>query len=351
MSNKKGMYSIILIILLVLYILFQNTFFGTLFFVYGGMGCVSVGIAKVLSKRVEIKLQCDTSHIEVGSKIYIGIITKNSSWFPTNKMFVKLVARNHFFRKEPDECLLNVPVSIHGEEEITSTIECKYVGNIRIRLKTIVLSDYFGLVSYEIPCDQVVDVDVMPQDIEVKLKLSVQGEEDDESNTDAIDSLEAYDIKEVREYRDGESLHRIHWNLSSRYDEYMIKEYEVETVPRYNIMLDMAGEKVELINEIIEGLCGAVKLVSTLEREFSVHWFDAKTEVVKEMIITDKSDINRLLDEVYATTMSKVAGEVYYRINDELSDKINAIYVTAKSDSVPGEIIGEVCEGVVLMRV
>ena len=92
--------------------------------------------------------------------------------------------------------------------------------------------------TYEVPCNQVVDIDILPHEFDAKLKLRVHGEEDDESNTDAIDSLEAYDIKEVREYRDGESLHRIHWNLSSRYDEYMIKEYEVETVPRYNIMVD-----------------------------------------------------------------------------------------------------------------
>ncbi len=351
MKNKKSVYIIWLFVMLILYVLFQNTFFGATFLVMVCMGVISIVIAKVLSKAVEIEFESDVKEIRVGGELEFKMIVRNKTLFPTNKMFAKLRIRNYFF-EEADVCEVNLPVVIRGEQVITASAVCRYVGNVSVKIKEVIISDYLGLYTYEIPLNKGFDVNVMPYETDINIRCNVRSEDEDDAESDAIDAIEAYDIKEVRDYRDGESLHRIHWNLSARYDDYMIKEYEIETVSRFNIMIDLAKDSVLFINELIEALCGAINVVLTMEREFCVYFYDDKIEAVREFLITDKSDVEQLLDEVYATKFGEKSGEVYCNYTDEVtSDRLDAVYITADRDSVHGEVIGEIKNKVVLMCV
>ncbi|MBE5934625.1 MAG: DUF58 domain-containing protein [Lachnospiraceae bacterium] len=349
MEKKKSVYKNWVIIMLILYVLFQNTFFGATFLVLVCMGAISVIIAKILVESVDIDFDRNISNIVVGERFNLNLIVRNRSFFPTNKMYVKLQVKNFFF-DESDVCEVNVPVVIKGEQIIMASIDCKYVGNITLKIKEIIISDYLGIIRHSTSLDRGIDINVMPNGIDLNVKWNTKSEDEDDVDSDAIDALEAYDIKEVREYRDGESLHRIHWNLSSRYDEYMMKEYEIETVTRFNIMIDLSKQSVKLINELIEALCGAVNMVLTMEREFCVYFYDNKTEVVREVFIQGKEDVDRLLEEVYSTEFGEVPGEVYSHYSEnKSSDRIDAVYITADREHLDGEIIGEVDDKVVLM--
>ena len=251
MKGKKRVYIIWLFVMLFLYILFQNTFFGATFLVMVCMGIVSVIIAKILSKSIEIDFETDLKEIRVGEQLEFKIVVRNKTLFPTNKMYAKMRIKNYFF-DEADVCEVNLPVVIRGEQVIKASAECSYVGNVSVKIKEVIISDYLGLYTYEIPFNKSFEINVMPYESDINIRWNVRTEDDEDVDSDAIDAIEAYDIKEVREYRDGESLQRIHWNLSARYDDYMIKEYEIETVSRFNIMIDLAKDSVMFINELIE---------------------------------------------------------------------------------------------------
>ena len=107
MKNKKSVYISWLIIMLILYALFQNTFFGAIFLVMVCMGVISVAIAKVISLSVDIDFEKNISDIQVGERLDFGIIICNKSIFPTNKMYAKLKIKNFFFSDE-DVCKVNL---------------------------------------------------------------------------------------------------------------------------------------------------------------------------------------------------------------------------------------------------
>ena len=351
MKKKRSVYGLWLILLFVLFVLFQNTFFGAIFFTYTSMGIISVIIARAISKGVTVSIQATCDSIEEEGSFLFNIIAKNTSIFPSNKVYARLSVKNYFFGEQEEECMVNVPITIKGEEIITSSIECKYVGNVKVSLKEVIVKDFVGLVSYKVLTRSSFDVNVLPREVDVKIKAITKAADEDESALDAIDSLEAYDIKEVREYKDGESLHRIHWNLSARFDEFMIKEYEVETISRFNIMIDLCKDNIIWINEVIEAMCSVIKVVSNVEKEFKVYWYDGKTELVRQFRMFSVSDIPKLLEEIYASGIATKSGEVYYNIADDTLDLVNAIYITSDRTSVNGEIIGELDNKVVLMCV
>ena len=54
MKIGKSVYMVWIFVMLILYIIFQNTFFGAAFLVMVCMGVLSVVIAKVIAKCIEI---------------------------------------------------------------------------------------------------------------------------------------------------------------------------------------------------------------------------------------------------------------------------------------------------------
>ena len=346
---KKRVYYIWLIVLLILYLLLQNTFLGAMFLALVCMGGCSVFISMILSKKVDIQLLTDTVEVQSGEKIYISLRIRNNTIFPTNKMYVKLEVKNFFF-DEKDICDVYVPVVIKGEQIINASISCKYVGSVNIKLLETTVGDYLGLVNYTKKLGSNININVMPMDSSLNMKWSSKSVDEEDGNGDAIECMEAYDIKEVREYRDGESLRRVHWNLSARFDDIMVKEFEVETISRFNIMLDLARESQNVINELMEALFGAINILLGIGKEFNVYWYDDGIDSIREKTISDKMDIDDLVDEIYASRIADKAGLVYHNYEkiDADSENINAVIITADTNVVEGEIVGEYNNKVVL---
>ena len=60
-------------------------------------------------------------------------------------------------------------------------------------------------------------------------------------------------IKDIRKYKIGDSLKRIHWKVSAKYGELYTKNYEMYSNEEYNIFLDMNNEIYKQENgDIIE---------------------------------------------------------------------------------------------------
>ena len=122
MKKKRSVYGLWLLILFVLFVLFQNTFFGVVFFTYAGMGIISVTMAKVISKNIKVYLQGLSDNVLVGESFIFNVIVNNTSILPSNKIYACLSVKNYFFGEQEEVCMLNIPVTIKGEEIVSSTI-------------------------------------------------------------------------------------------------------------------------------------------------------------------------------------------------------------------------------------
>ena len=49
------------------------------------------------------------------------------------------------------------------------------------------------------------------------------------------------EVRQIREYRDGDPLRHIHWKLSARADQLLLKEYEDRPEPFRKVLLDLSG--------------------------------------------------------------------------------------------------------------
>ncbi len=49
-------------------------------------------------------------------------------------------------------------------------------------------------------------------------------------------------VRSVREFQTGDSLRHIHWPTSARLGKLFVREYDAETLPAYNILLDLKAD-------------------------------------------------------------------------------------------------------------
>ena len=350
MKKRNKSYVIWIVILAILYLVIRNTLFGAIFFSAVVMLILSIIIAKIIINGISIQIDIEKKSIERGNKLYFNIRTINKTIFPSNKLYVKLKINNAFFDGK-EECYVNIPASIRGEDIICSDVKCDYVGNINIEATQLIIMDYLGLVKYTKEISREANVLVMPMDINYSISMDNALIEADEGDKKA-NTLDSSEIKGIREYKEGDTLHRIHWKLSSKFDELMVKEFETSVEANINLLIDLVKGKYDTLNETIEVLYSLVKkLLGSGVCGVTVNWYDDSKEDYTYYDINSMDDLNTMIEYIYNTNFSTSPGMVYYSyiMKNSITDEEKNIYVTSMDDNQEGRVIGVYNDMVVLM--
>lgn len=184
------------------------------------LALIQLGIMK---KNVQVNLLNYVKVVNKGSAIPIQISIENKGIFPVPFMDISVSAD----RKKIRQCC---SCSLKGHETKNKVlyIEAETAGFCRIHLDKIMYYDLLHLFSSSKKCRQSVSVLVLPQiypvAMEIRSSFRYHGEEsglyyDEEEGNDPSEILE------IREYRPGDRMQKIHWKLSQRIDTLMVKEY------------------------------------------------------------------------------------------------------------------------------
>ncbi|QUI24271.1 DUF58 domain-containing protein [Vallitalea pronyensis] len=126
-----------------------------------------------------------------------------------------------------------------SEEKIVIPLQCKYRGFYKVGIQSVIIEDYFGLFSKKIRTVDAIKMMVYPR---VKRLIALpmsQVNMDEITNVSAKKQDEQNDISHMREYEKGDNLNKIHWKLSAKYKELMVKQYSGEVSNTVQIILDV----------------------------------------------------------------------------------------------------------------
>jgi uncharacterized protein (DUF58 family) len=119
-----------------------------------------------------------------------------------------------------------------------------YCGLLRIQMNRIRVYDYLSLFSAGKPADDKMTIAVFPKERALRITFRAFGRSGDSSGEDQTARRigDAHsEIRQIREYRAGDSNRHIHWNQSVRTDMLWTKEYETETDAPADVFLDAGG--------------------------------------------------------------------------------------------------------------
>lgn len=229
---------------------------------------------------------------EKGKKIKAGISVKNKSGRLSLRYEFQVAVRNSSGRKCGKKRFRGVLIP-KGEETVWLTFDTEYCGVMEICLDSIRIYDFLGIFYRKVRWKKTAGIKVMPQFELMPLEITRRTREfqaDAQEFSQERRGDDPSEIYQVREYREKDSLKDIHWKLSAREEQLMVKERSFPLGCVVLIYIDYrSGDRSAAgFSKMLETVAS---LTITLVSEKCIHmaaWYEEKNERLVRWHISDE---------------------------------------------------------------
>jgi len=248
------------------------------------------------SKHISVQASGQMPYVELGNPAVFLIESTNKSSIPLYLCEVKFHAENLFWPNKQIHAL-SIPVKAKGKSSFEFPVESTIPGMISLTLTELSLSDYLHFFTITKPLSIKVEIPVFPAPAgcpPVSTAPSFHGEEEYIEND--LKGAVSSDIKEIREYRPGDRIQRIHWKLSAKMDDLFVKELSHTSVLSMVILPEVTFSDIKETTAVLLEL--TQRLIKEEER-FNLCLYNHATCEFEYLVITDKEENLEALTRFY----------------------------------------------------
>ena len=259
--------------LFALFMILEQPFLLAFLLIYFLLPCICLPLYFRGIKAVHFRAFCPVAHIEINQQIPVYFEFMNPSFSPFFLTGIQFLVNNLYY---PNEYVhtLDIHVMPRKTERITIPIDTSCVGIVKVNVEKVTVTDPLHFFTYTIPDTAVLEIPILPESTDQR----------DLPSTPASDGLDEYteseskgsvssDVKEIREYRPGDRLQRIHWKLSAKLDDLFVKEMAHTSVLSLVLLPELTKEHIE---DTVSVLLGCIKTLNDREERFEVCLFNSK---------------------------------------------------------------------------
>lgn len=259
---------------------------------------ISIALLKGCIDKLQVNITCPMESVCVGYDSKIIIEVKNDSSFPFLNSLISFDYQNLFYQPSPSQ---TITVSAQAKKTVTYTLpfHTRYPGLTTYHFSQLCVTDYLHLLTIYIDLDRTLNLPVFPKDITLSKYPIIPTYFEDDSDEDYSNSAFAQksnDIREVREYQPGDLIRDIHWKMSTRANELMIKEYEHITDHKIYIVTELYNGNLE---ESLETLLAYGKHLILNKEPFVLAIFTSSDASFSLVSVTCEEDLYEGLIKLY----------------------------------------------------
>ena len=147
---------------------------------------------------------------------------RNGAFLPVMRYGCQVSIRNDL-TEEDQTVTLTGSIGAKGESSQTILLQSSFCGRVYVQISRFTLLDYLGLLPMKALVKADARLTILPDlyPMEADMTARPAYADDGASNRRGEDRSEVY---QLREYRPGDDIRQIHWKLSSKLDELILKE-------------------------------------------------------------------------------------------------------------------------------
>lgn len=183
-----------------------------------------------------------------------------------------------------------------GGKSVDFSLTADFCGQLLIRIGKAQIQDWFGLLSLYSPARDEKRIMVYPnlaaQDIPAwEADMPAFGTE---TGSPSVYSGDEPDV-EIREYMPGDPIRQIHWKLSAKMDQLLIRENPAADGSAFFLMLETAGDhpQPQTMNIAVEGLLSFSAQLADDAISHSVCWYDHASEELRRIDVDNRRDFEK----------------------------------------------------------
>lgn len=308
-----------------------------------------IGVRKVQQKaRLELKLP--TSFMHRGEEFYLRFILYNPTAFPLLNATIKLTMENRFYGDEGLH-FLNMPVRAKKDTEVDYPIVMDYCGRFAVKAESIQFTDLLGIYEVTVPLKEEKECLILPDG---KERNSEAGQIYIHGVSESMESKEkGYDFSEVsgiREYIPGDKLQNIHWKLSVKKDELMVKERISVSAMQLNVLVDLANDEEMRLEAVLELADSVTKAFVNQNLPFTVYYYSTNFGDLKETYIGNKIERMQWLEMLFYDRSYSESGKVEELFLKEYPTIHSYLYIGFSDGEAENVVLGEKQTAAVLRK-
>lgn len=267
------------------------------------------GVHKV-KNAFKLEMLTPLEPMKKGETFQLRIILKNPTWYPLLNATLKLEVENTLYREDGDH-FLNFPVRAGKETEVVYSLTMDYSGRLCVNAKYIKFVDLLGICELKVDLQDSVECLVLPFG---EMRNQEAGHIYINGVTEAMESKEkGYDFSDVsgiREYIPGDKLQNIHWKLSVKKDELMVKERVSVSAMQLHVLVELANDDQMRLDAVLDLADSVTKSFVNMNLPFSVYYYSTNVGQLKDCYIGNEIERVQWLEMMLYDQSYRDVGQV-----------------------------------------
>ncbi len=238
-------YALILLCNLLGAIFYRQSFLAVLLLLCAILPPISIALTKHALLTLRYDAICTIQNLEAGNNVLITFHLNNPSFLPLLNCQIDFTFENLYF---PNKTLhtLSLPAEPKRERFFKLPFQTSMAGMFVFTIHTLCITDYLHIYTFSLPFNKEIKIPVLPKELDLTLPaIPKAAAEDEEKITNHQRGTLSSEILQLREYRPGDRLQHIHWKMSAKMDELLVKEFDYSLDLHYLLLPELTGDQVQ----------------------------------------------------------------------------------------------------------
>ncbi len=294
-------YLIVAFLLLLCVFFYRQAFLVVLFLLVLLLPPVSYVLCRRSFEKLTAELDFSAAEAEKNLEVTLTIGFTNPTKFPLLHVECPLHISSPYYGSRPDTTYV-LPAPAGSGDALSLPLNFHYCGLYQAEMTTVKAYDLLHFVAFSKEVDLRTQTMVFPTEkVEVSYHPSFYAEGFDEYETSLQTGNVSSNVTDIREYRPGDRLQRIHWKLSAKIDKLMVKENEAAASHQFYVLLELyrPAEHPEYLDAAVNYAYGVgEELLEHRENSFFGFYSGARREFVSHPVRSEE-DLKQALREAY----------------------------------------------------
>ncbi len=313
-------YAVIFLLIMLFIQIFKQNYLVFLLFPYVLLPAITIPLFLKNVEKLVFNGRAEAASVRSGNTINISVLCQNPTFLPFLKCSVTFNVNNLFYENTVTH-ILNIASLPFRTSSVDIPIGTSKIGMMCFEITEVTIYDFLGILSKKIPVSIRLQVPVLPDDVPVPVLPDTPSSEgfDEYAEPDLKGNISS-DVKEIREYRPGDRMSRIHWKLSAKLDDLFVKEMERTSVMSVVVLPELCSSEIE---NTATTLNSVIKLLLSREERFEVCLFNCKACEFNYYMIDNEDSFTNCFMNLY-----------YMPLYDKPGTAIDAYYASLQKSSV-----------------
>lgn len=328
-------YLFFLAVWIIIYIFYQSYELLAVLIVLIALVPAGIAAAYIMKNKIQLSCAVRRKQAEKGQSFIVDFTVDNPTILVSRNIALTVEIENTFIGQIRRQ-YITIPPRILGKKQVSLEYKGLYCGMIQFRIVQCEVRDWLGMVLLENKVNIDTQTAVMPNlnQIQVGYEHLGRGEGHKDAKVISKKGDDVSEITQIRGYVPGDRLQNIHWKLSSKSGDFLVKDYSTPVNNEITMLLDfrkLPQDAGSILDNVLELFFSSILYLCESGQEMYACWFNG--ESLTEERIAAKEELTGLIYKIYEGRPAQggpSAYDCYSRLYSQESG--NILYFCAKEE-------------------